>query len=81
MPTATISPAAIIADPVGEALRLVHVVGGQEDGLAEVAQSGDHAPRLAARRRVEAGRRLVEEEQVRVADQRHADVEPPLLAA
>src|SRR3954451_7117216 len=27
--------------PVGEALRLVHVVGGEEDGLAEVAQAGD----------------------------------------
>ena len=68
-------------DPVGEALRLVHVVGGEEDGLAEVAQAGDHLPGLAPRRGVEAGRRLVEEEQLGVADQRQADVEPALLAA
>ena len=68
-------------DPVGEALRLVHVVGGEEDGLAEVAQGGDRLPGLAPRLRVEAGGRLVEEEQLRIADQRHADVEAALLPA
>ncbi len=67
--------------PVGEPLRLVHVVGGEEDRLAEVAQARDHVPELAPGGGVEAGRRLVEEEQLGVADQRHADVEPPLLAA
>ena len=68
-------------DPVGEPLRLVHVVGGEEDGLAEVAEARDHLPRLAARRGVEAGGRLVEEEQVRVADQGDGDIEAPQLAA
>ena len=38
-------------------------------------------PGRAARRRVEAGRRLVEEDELRVADQRERDVEPAPLAA
>ena len=71
----------MIADPVGERLRLVHVVGGEEDGLAELAQAADHLPRLAPGRGVEAGRRLVEEEQLGIADQRQRDVEAALLAA
>src|SRR4051794_2282954 len=66
--------------PVGETLRLVHVVGGEEDGLAEVAQTGDRIPGVAAGGGVEAGGRLVEEEQLGVADQGHADVETALLA-
>ena len=56
-------------------------MGGEEDRLAEVAQAGDHLPGLAPRRGVEAGGRLVEEEQLGVADQGHADVEAALLAA
>ena len=55
-------------------------MGRQEDGLAELAQAGDHVPGLAPGRGVEAGRRLVEEEQLGIADQRQADVEPALLA-
>jgi hypothetical protein len=39
----------------------------------------DHAPGRAARRGVEAGRRLVEEDQLRVADQAERDVEPAPL--
>ena len=68
-------------DPVGELLGLVHVVGGQQDGLAEVAEALDHLPGGAAGGGVEAGGRLVEEEQLGVADERDRDVEPPLLAA
>ena len=56
-------------DAIGELLRLVEVVRRQEDGLAELAQRADHLPRGAAGRRVEAGRRLVEEEELGVADQ------------
>ncbi len=41
----------------------------------------DHLPRAPARRRVEAGRRLVEEQQLGVADQGKRDVQPPLLTA
>ena len=44
-------------------------------------QAGDHLPRGAARRGIEARRRLVEEDQLGVADQRERDVEPAALAA
>jgi hypothetical protein len=57
-------------DPTREQLRLVHEVGGEDDGLTQVAQRADRRPRLAARRRVKSRRRLVQEDQVRVADQR-----------
>ena len=57
-------------DPVGELLGLVEVVRRQEDGLAEPAQRADELPGVAARGGVEAGRRLVEEDELRVADER-----------
>ena len=68
-------------DAVGEVLRLVHVMGGQEDRLAELAQRADRRPRLAARRGVKAGGRLVEEDQVGIADERESEIEPPALTA
>ena len=68
-------------DPVGEPLGLLHVVGRQEDRLAELAQPVDDLPRGAARGGVEAGRRLVEEDQLGVADQRERDVEAAALPA
>ena len=68
-------------DPVREVLGFVHEVGGQEDGLAELAQPGDYLPGRPAGRGVEPGRRLVEEDDVGVADQRQCDIESPTLAA
>ena len=68
-------------DAVGQRLRLVHEVGGEEDGLAERAEVLDRRPGLAAGGRVEAGGRLVEEEQVGVADEREREVEAAPLAA
>ena len=59
-------------DPVGELLGLVEVVRRQQDRLAERAQVADRVPRCAARARVEAGRRLVEEDQLGVADRARA---------
>ena len=47
---------------VGQRLRLVEVVRGQQDGLAELAQRRAPRPRRRAARRVEAGGRLVEED-------------------
>ena len=44
-------------------------------------EAGDDVPELAARLRIEAGGRLVEEEQLGIADQRAGDGEPLLLAA
>ena len=67
--------------PVGQELCLVHVVGSEQDGFAQLGQALHDLPGLAARRGVEAGRRLVKEEQLGIADQRHPDVEAPLLAA
>ena len=66
---------------VGELLRLVEVVRRQEDRLPQRPQRADHLPGRAAGGRVEAGRRLVEEEQLGIADQRDAEVEPPPLPA
>src|SRR5262249_44258643 len=66
---------------VGELLGLVEVVGRQQDRRAERAERANRLPGLAARLRVEARRRLVEEDQVRVADQREAEVEAALLPA
>ncbi len=67
--------------PVSELLRLVEVVRRQENRLPEQAQRADHVPRRPASRRVETRRRLVEEHEVGVADERRAEVEPPLLTA
>src|SRR6266511_4300317 len=66
---------------VGELLRLVHVVGGEQDRLAEVAQALHQLPRAAPGRGIEAGGRLVEEEQVGVADDAEGEVQAALLAA
>src|SRR5207244_7500773 len=54
---------------------------GQEDRLAELAQVRDHLPCLTAGGRVESGRRLVEEQELRIPDQREPDVQPALLPA
>ena len=66
---------------VGQVLRLVHVMRGQQDRLAQRGQVLDDLPRLVPRRGIESGRGLVEEQQIRVADQGDRDVQPPLLSA
>ena len=66
-------------DAVGEALRLVHVVRGQQDRPAEVAEPVDQGPRAAPGAGVEPRGGLVEEQQVRVADQADGEVEAPPL--
>ena len=68
-------------DLVGQVLRLVHVVGGQQHRLAQRRQVLDHLPGLMPGRRVESSRRFVQEQQVRVPGQGDRDVQPPLLAA
>ena len=68
-------------DAVGEPFCLVHVVRRQEDRLAEVAEVFDHVPGCSACRGIEAGGRLVEEDQFRVADQGEREVESAALAA
>src|SRR3954453_6732023 len=51
-------------DAVAERLGLVEVVRREQDGLAEVLQRAHDVPRRAASGGVEAGRRLVEEDQL-----------------
>jgi hypothetical protein len=67
-------------DPVGQVLRLVHVVSGEEDGLAESPEPGNDLPGGAARRRVEASGRLVQEDELWVADKGEGEIEPAPLA-
>src|SRR6185436_16325907 len=74
-------PFAQDGDAVGELLDLVQVVRRQEDSLAEPPQRADRLPGATPCAGVEAGRWLVEEDQLRVADQRQAEIEPAPLSA
>ena len=66
---------------VGQLLRLVEVVRRQQDRLPERAQRAHELPGVATGSWIEPRRRLVEEDELRVADERDAEVEPPLLPA
>src|SRR3954454_19520456 len=66
---------------VAERLRLVEVVRREQHRLAQARQRADGAPRGPSRGRVEARRRLVEEDELGVADERQREVQPPQLAA
>ena len=68
-------------DAIAEALRLLHVVGRVEDGHALPAELLDARQDRVAALRVDADRRLVEDEQPRLVEQPDADVQPPLHAA
>ena len=68
-------------DPVGELVGLVQVLRGEEDRHAAGDQLADDLPHRAPAARVEPGGRLVEEDDPRVADQRHGQVEPAPHAA
>ena len=68
-------------DPLGEHVRLVEVLGGEQQGGAVGDQLADDVPHQRAGARVEAGRRLVQEQHRRTADQRGRQVEPPPHAA
>ncbi len=68
-------------DRVGQRLGLLEVVRGQQDGRALRLQRADEVPELAPGLRVEAGRRLVEEQQLRTADDAQRDVEAAALTA
>jgi hypothetical protein len=75
-------PAVVEDDqPVAQALGLVHEVGREEDRLALLEQVLQPLPHQVARLRVEAGGRLVEQQQVGVVDERAAEREAPLHSA
>ena len=74
---------AVVDDPdaVGELVGLLEVLRRQEDRRALVVQLADLLPDRRAAGGVEAGGRLVEEEDARLVDQRRAEVEPAAHAA
>ena len=76
-------PPGVHRDQPVEAGRLLHVSGRHEYAHAGPLGSDalDQLPELPARQRIDAGRRLVEDEQVRVVDQRAAQAEFLLHAA
>src|SRR6185503_783517 len=66
-----------LAEPLG----FVHVVRRQHDRAAGALEFFDELPELAACLRIEPGRRLVEKQELRIADERAREREPLLLAA
>ena len=64
-------------DPVGELIGFLEVLGGEEDGHAVGHQVTDDRPHRAAAARVQSRRRLVQEDDLRVADERHRQVQLP----
>ena len=69
-------------DAVAHVLRLLEVVGAQDDRHAvALSQRADDLPEVAAGDRVEAERRLVEEHHLRVGEQGAGDLQPPAHAA
>ena len=68
-------------DPVGELVGLLEVLRREHEGRAAGDELAHQVPELAAGGRVEAGRRLVEEEHRRRGDEAGGEVEPPAHAA
>ena len=68
-------------DAVGELVRLVEVLGGQQNGGAFGDDAADHVPHIVAAARVQSGGGLVQEQQVGRDDQAGGDVQPAPHAA
>jgi hypothetical protein len=68
-------------DAVGQLVGLVEVLGGEEQGRPVAHEVAQHTPELDPAARVEAGRRLVEEEHRRGGDEAGGEVEPAPHAA
>jgi len=65
-------------DPVGQLIGFIEVVGGQEDVSPWATRFRTHSI-LRCGRRIQAGRRLVEQEEPRRADQACSEVQPSAL--
>src|ERR1700733_4662068 len=75
-------PAVVHHDqPVAQLLGLVHVVGGQDQRDAALFEPEQPVPHHVPGLRVQAGGGLVQDQDVRVVDQRPGDGQPPLHAA
>ena len=68
-------------DLVGELVRLLEVLRGEEQRGALAHLRSDHVPHAEPAARVESRRRLVEEQQARASDQRAREVEPAAHSA
>ena len=68
-------------DAVAEALRFFHVMRREQHRAAGGTELPDDLPELAPRLWIETGRRLIEEQQVRLADERTGNRQPLLLSA
>ena len=75
------APAVHDHEAVAQLLGLVHVVRREHEGHALALQLVEALPQEVARLRVEAGRRLVEQQQLGLVDERAGDREPALHAA
>src|SRR5882672_3674879 len=65
---------------IAKALRLLHVVRRKDDRPAFRLEYRDQVPKLTTRLWIETGRRLVQEEKLRIPDKRARDRQPLLLA-
>jgi hypothetical protein len=81
LPWARMRPGVDDGQPVGEALGLVHEVGGQQDGGALGGEAAQALPDQVAGLGVEAGGGLVEDQQLGLVDQRPGQGEAALHAA
>ena len=63
-------------DRVGQLVGLLEVLGRQQEGRALADEAADDVPHAEPAARVEPGRRLVEEQEPRSADQRAPEVQP-----
>ena len=68
-------PAGEHRHPVGESVRLLEVLGGEEDRHAVLDESADVRPEVLSAAGVEAGRRLVQEDQWGPGDQAQRQVQ------
>ena len=68
-------------EAVAQLLGLVHVVGRQDERHAALLEPVEAVPQQVPRLRVEAGRRLVEEQQVGLVDEAAGDRQAALHAA
>ncbi|MNH13041.1 hypothetical protein D3C79_726000 [compost metagenome] len=69
------------ADVAAQLLSLFQVMGGEDDGDALLVQLGQKTPHRAAQFDIHTRRRLVEDQQARLMDQRPGNHQAPLHAA
>jgi hypothetical protein len=60
-------------NPIAQPLGLVHVMRGQNDCSATALQILDDIPKLPSRLRIQSRRRLIQKNEIRIADERYRD--------